>query len=130
MLFRSIGCNHRGPFHRRHSAACSRADAYLGSNSRASDTGLSGPSPSATFAPMPTSAKDSRPALAALRMPPSRRAMSSRVASSRRAPMRSEEHTSELQSLMRNSYAVFCLKKQHKQKTQQQLNYTLSQYTK
>src|SRR3546814_10300296 len=25
---------------------------------------------------------------------------------------RSEEHTSELQSLMRNSYAVFCLKKQ------------------
>src|SRR3546814_6296266 len=27
-------------------------------------------------------------------------------------PVRSEEHTSELQSLMRNSYAVFCLKKQ------------------
>src|SRR3546814_5466718 len=26
-------------------------------------------------------------------------------------PFRSEEHTSELQSLMRNSYAVFCLKK-------------------
>src|SRR3546814_9604436 len=25
--------------------------------------------------------------------------------------MRSEEHTSELQSLMRNTYAVFCLKK-------------------
>src|SRR3546814_3596049 len=34
--------------------------------------------------------------------------------------VRSEEHTSELQSLMRISYAVFCLKKkkttQHKQK--------------
>src|SRR3546814_9618425 len=30
---------------------------------------------------------------------------------------RSEEHTSELQSLMRNSYAVFCLKKKTKQKT-------------
>src|SRR3546814_4074731 len=29
---------------------------------------------------------------------------------------RSEEHTSELQSLMRNSYAVFCLKKKNKQK--------------
>src|SRR3546814_1302855 len=29
---------------------------------------------------------------------------------------RSEEHTSELQSLMRNSYAVFCLKKKKKQK--------------
>src|SRR3546814_9974313 len=27
-------------------------------------------------------------------------------------PYRSEEHTSELQSLMRISYAVFCLKKQ------------------
>src|SRR3546814_9512725 len=30
---------------------------------------------------------------------------------------RSEEHTSELQSLMRISYAVFCLKKKIKQKT-------------
>src|SRR3546814_7937026 len=30
--------------------------------------------------------------------------------------MRSEEHTSELQSLMRNSYAVFCLKKKNKHK--------------
>src|SRR3546814_10061803 len=28
-----------------------------------------------------------------------------------RPPARSEEHTSELQSLMRSSYAVFCLKK-------------------
>src|SRR3546814_4956637 len=30
--------------------------------------------------------------------------------------MRSEEHTSELQSLMRISYADFCLKKQNKDK--------------
>src|SRR3546814_8328324 len=30
--------------------------------------------------------------------------------------MRSEEHTSELQSLMRISYAVFCLKKKNIQK--------------
>src|SRR3546814_7998078 len=29
---------------------------------------------------------------------------------------RSEEHTSELQSLMRISYAVFCLKKKHEHK--------------
>src|SRR3546814_3208532 len=29
--------------------------------------------------------------------------------------VRSEEHTSELQSLMRTSYAVFCLKKKKKQ---------------
>src|SRR3546814_9036061 len=28
---------------------------------------------------------------------------------------RSEEHTSELQSLMRNSYAVFCLQKKNRQ---------------
>src|SRR3546814_2001457 len=33
------------------------------------------------------------------------------------APIRSEEHTSELQSLMRISYAVFCLKKKKKTKT-------------
>src|SRR3546814_3963390 len=31
--------------------------------------------------------------------------------------LRSEEHTSELQSLMRISYAVFCLKKKKKQRT-------------
>src|SRR3546814_2830827 len=37
-------------------------------------------------------------------------------ASPRQVTQRSEEHTSELQSLMRISYAVFCLKKkmQHK----------------
>src|SRR3546814_6521399 len=32
---------------------------------------------------------------------------------------RSEEHTSELQSLMRISYAVFCLKKKKKKKTKE-----------
>src|SRR3546814_1985939 len=32
---------------------------------------------------------------------------------------RSEEHTSELQSLMRISYAVFCLKKKKKKTTDQ-----------
>src|SRR3546814_2330762 len=32
-------------------------------------------------------------------------------------PFRSEEHTSELQSLMRISYAVFCLKKKTKKNT-------------
>src|SRR3546814_10371346 len=44
---------------------------------------------------------------------------------------RSEEHTSELQSLMRISYAVFCLKKKnkhtrrvHKHQTQLTSNYT------
>src|SRR3546814_3484613 len=32
--------------------------------------------------------------------------------------LRSEEHTSELQSLMRNSYAVFCLKQKKTRKNQ------------
>src|SRR3546814_5270657 len=34
--------------------------------------------------------------------------------SRKRSSSRSEEHTSELQSLMRISYAVFCLKKKNK----------------
>src|SRR3546814_9758440 len=38
---------------------------------------------------------------------------------SRRRPRRSEEHTSELQSLMRISYAVFCLKKKKTSKAKQ-----------
>src|SRR3546814_4409148 len=47
-----------------------------------------------------------------------RGALASFIAESDRAldlfASRSEEHTSELQSLMRNSYAVFCLKKKNK----------------
>src|SRR3546814_6890907 len=42
-------------------------------------------------------------------------------------PMRSEEHTSELQSLMRISYAVFCLKKNNQQN---QISYTTNQHQK
>src|SRR3546814_10479510 len=41
-------------------------------------------------------------------------------------PTRSEEHTSELQSLMRISYAVFCLKKK---KTKKQHTNKVQQYT-
>src|SRR3546814_8060835 len=41
------------------------------------------------------------------------RRLASRSASRLRSRARSEEHTSELQSLMRSSYAVFCLKKKH-----------------
>src|SRR3546814_4412092 len=36
--------------------------------------------------------------------------------------LRSEEHTSELQSLMRISYAVFCLKKKKKTNNKQKAN--------
>src|SRR3546814_10284925 len=44
----------------------------------------------------------------------------SRTANFRQDPLiRSEEHTSELQTLMRISYAVFCLKKKKKTMTEQ-----------
>src|SRR3546814_2800400 len=39
--------------------------------------------------------------------------ITSSVATAGAPPDRSEEHTSELQSLMRTSYAVFCLKKKN-----------------
>src|SRR3546814_1371014 len=41
---------------------------------------------------------------------------------------RSEEHTSELQSLMRISYAVFCLKKK-KKNIQPKISSTFAEYT-
>src|SRR3546814_8009279 len=40
--------------------------------------------------------------------------------------LRSEEHTSELQSLMRISYAVFCLKKKKLRKTKIKSNFNIS----
>src|SRR3546814_3801924 len=50
------------------------------------------------------------------RLPPPRGVPGTRLSAGlcRRREMRSEEHTSELQSLMRISYAVFCLKKKTK----------------
>src|SRR3546814_10608939 len=41
------------------------------------------------------------------------------------APIRSEEHTSELQSLMRISYAVFCLKNKKSSTMHQRSNHVL-----
>src|SRR3546814_10090829 len=41
------------------------------------------------------------------------------IARERAQAQRSEEHTSELQSLMRHSYAVFCLKKKKKKEKRQ-----------
>src|SRR3546814_2602103 len=43
------------------------------------------------------------------------------------APKRSEEHTSELQSLMRNSYADFCLKKKKKRSEENHTDYKTEQ---
>src|SRR3546814_2517705 len=42
------------------------------------------------------------------------------------AAVRSEEHTSELQSLMRISYAVLCLKKKQKRKYNTSMTMTIS----
>src|SRR3546814_10304832 len=44
-------------------------------------------------------------------------------------PGRSEEHTSELQSLMRISYAVFCLKKKKQQQQNRQIQQKKNQQT-
>src|SRR3546814_3681464 len=55
----------------------------------------------------------------------SARNVSNMAATSPPANMRSEEHTSELQSLMRISYAVFCLKKKKNNQTEQ--NHTKQQ---
>src|SRR3546814_8735011 len=54
--------------------------------------------------------------VASVRLSSRRMPCAASVAWRRRAlssPRRSEEHTSELQSLMRISYAVFCLKKKN-----------------
>src|SRR3546814_6525302 len=42
--------------------------------------------------------------------------------------VRSEEHTSELQSLMRISYAVFCLKKKNKKTANKRMKKSSSHY--
>src|SRR3546814_4245062 len=52
----------------------------------------------------------------------SRRLMLQKVADT--LEIRSEEHTSELQSLMRISYAVFCLKKKTTKTTQEHISKT------
>src|SRR3546814_9342139 len=51
--------------------------------------------------------------------PDSDAAKAARAALAANASPRSEEHTSELQSLMRISYAVFCLKKNKQNTTEQ-----------
>src|SRR3546814_9068523 len=45
---------------------------------------------------------------------PSSSATTNSAPAPRRNVLRSEEHTSELQSIMRNSYAGFCMKTKHK----------------
>src|SRR3546814_8421549 len=59
-----------------------------------------------------TTQRGSRPIKALIVLSPKKAAMTARATRVNSAS-RSEEHTSELQSLMRISYAVFCLKKKN-----------------
>src|SRR3546814_4172249 len=68
-----------------------------------------------------------RPPARPAALSPRRRRLDRRAAGAVVAPeerLRSEEHTSELQSLMRISYAVFCLKKKKKQRQELQPTHT------
>src|SRR3546814_7702813 len=73
----------------------------------------------------PSSSKASSPSAIAREVSERIETVAPGLASQKRAVMndtagmaaRSEEHTSELQSLMRISYAVFCLKKKNKKTT-------------
>src|SRR3546814_5200078 len=59
----------------------------------------------------------------------SRRRARRRFPSARSHGLRSEEHTSELQSLMRISYAVFCLKQKTPPPSQSSPKIILTRYT-
>src|SRR3546814_5151033 len=89
--------------------AASRSRCSMRSSSRrwAISSGFTG-EPPATITPRP------------------QRGPAGRIGTTSGAIRRSEEHTSELQSLMRISYAVFCLKKTNtsKNKQQQQHNHS------
>src|SRR3546814_9489811 len=62
--------------------------------------------------------------------PPLPRETSSNTGYLYNSDMRSEEHTSELQSLMRSSYAVFCLNKKniHKKRSLKQHSHNTPEY--
>src|SRR3546814_2911563 len=76
---------------------------------RKTDATLAGPQPQPYFAPCQIKKRnaDWGPAEVTRRFNEAQLAFIARVSDAQR----SEEHTSELQSLMRISYAVFCLKK-------------------
>src|SRR3546814_5195758 len=59
-------------------------------------------------------------------MPGTAREVANRIGLDYQPSSRSEEHTSELQSLMRISYAVFCLKKKKKKTKTNRRSYSSS----
>src|SRR3546814_7016655 len=86
----------RRPAGNRDRAAC------LSAGGRTAPPRRSGPRAAAAVEPRRGTAHDGVESVAAL---------------GRAVALRSEEHTSELQSLMRISYAVFCLKKKKRQQS-------------
>src|SRR3546814_3845655 len=72
----------------------------------------------ASIGSVPPSSLSSSRLSASMSAPHCRASGTSRARRSGSKASRSEEHTSELQSLMRISYAVFCLKKKHNPKAQ------------
>src|SRR3546814_939355 len=85
---------------------------------RGLDKGKNGPSTSSGRTEFRSALAQGLSSAGGVRIPPGGcSGKSARVRSSRRSARsgaRSDEHTSELQSLMRISYAVFCLKKKQK----------------
>src|SRR3546814_9387395 len=88
----------------------SKAEPWIGSN-------IEGVSPAglmlavAPLPRLPVSAEARSERMSACRLVATTVSIASGFVTMRAAMARSEEHTSELQSLMRISYAVFCLKK-------------------
>src|SRR3546814_1224967 len=76
-------------------------------------TGLSGQGPARAQVTLgsTTTIEAAQPGAGQVAVVPALRVARAPLESARRLCGRSEEHTSELQSLMRISYAVFCLKK-------------------
>src|SRR3546814_7659130 len=56
---------------------------------------------------------------------PNNQPFGNKLIDNKQFPYRSEEHTSELQSLMRISYAVFCLKKKTTNRTHIAIKYRM-----
>src|SRR3546814_5922906 len=67
----------------------------------------------AAAAPIATQGPITRTELSAAGSPSAQRPAATRLSACCGTSARSEEHTSELQSLLRTSYAVFCLTKKH-----------------
>src|SRR3546814_2577789 len=88
----------------------------LGAGFSSLDPSSSPRSSSSASSPSSGSASESSPSspsVSSVEESSSPSSISSSSSSSSWGGTRSEEHTSELQSLLRNSYAVFCLQKKH-----------------